>query len=86
MIRKDDQGKETPDDLMKGLTDQFKTDPNQRLYETKAKDTLFEIARRKLGQASRYVELIELNQNLFDNKMTHDSELPPGTQLLLPIK
>jgi len=83
-LRKDDKWRETPDDLMENLTDACEADLNQRLYETKAEDTLFGIARRKLGQASRYVELIELNQYLIDAKLTHDSELPPGIQLLLP--
>jgi hypothetical protein len=71
---------------MDDLTEACEADLDQRLYETKAGDTLFGIARQQLGQASRYVELLKLNQYRIDGDLNHESKLPPGTQLLLPIK
>ncbi len=85
-VRKNDPWRETPDDLLKELSDACDADLDRRLYETKPGDTLFGVARQQLGQASRYVELLNLNQYRIDTNMTHESELPPGTQLLLPIE
>ena len=62
------------------------SNPDQRLYETRRGDTLFDIARQRLGQASRYVELMELNRNRLENNLTHESTLPVGTQILLPAR
>ena len=83
-VHKDDPWRATPDHLMKDLTDECESDLDQRLYETKAKDTLFEVARRQLGQASRYVELIELNRFQIDKDATHETQLPAGIQLIIP--
>jgi len=83
-VRKNDPWRETPDDLMEELTSECDTDLDQRFYETKSGDTLFEVARRQLGQASRYVELIKLNEFRIDANVTHETRLPSGTQLLLP--
>lgn len=83
-VRKNDPWRGTPDDLMEELTDGCEHDLDRRLYETKPGDTLFKVARRQLGQASRYVELIELNEFRLDSNVTHESELPSGIQLLLP--
>ena len=85
-VRKNDPWRATPDDIMDDLTEACEADLDQRLYETKAGDTLFGIARQQLGQASRYVELLKLNQYRIDGDLNHESKLPPGTQLLLPIK
>jgi nucleoid-associated protein YgaU len=83
-VRKNDPWRTTPDKLMEDLTEACECDLDQRLYETRQGDTLFGIARRQLGQASRYVELIELNQFRIDDNVTHETELPLGIQLLLP--
>jgi len=85
-VRKNDPWRGTPDNLMEKLTDGCEHDLEQRLYETRPGDTLFKVARRQLGQASRYVELIELNEFRIDSSVTHESELPSGIQLLLPKK
>ena len=47
-------------------------------------DTLFEIARQKLNQASRFVELYQLNPNKVGNNVQPDSPLPGGLILKLP--
>ena len=83
-VRGNDPWRATPDDLLETLTDDCDSDLRQRLYETKAKDTLFSIAQRQLGQASRYVELIELNRFRIAGDTDHQTLLPAGTQLLLP--
>lgn len=57
---------------------------NQRLYETRAGDTLFDIARQKLAQASRYVEIIELNRTRLQPGTNQLTPLPAGVQLILP--
>ncbi len=53
-------------------------------YQTRRGDTLFDIARRQLGQASRYVELYELNRDRLPATCTHLSSLPDGIELELP--
>jgi LysM repeat protein len=47
-------------------------------------DTLFEIARQKLNQASRFVELYQLNTDKIGNDVQPDSPLPGGLKLTLP--
>lgn len=50
-------------------------------YTVREGDTLFDIARRQLGKATRWTEVYELNrQTLGDNL----ENLRPGTQLVLP--
>jgi hypothetical protein len=85
-VHRNDPWRETPDDMMEGLTDSCESDLDQRLYETRPGDTLFEVARRQLGQASRYTELIDLNRFRIDENATHETELPVGIELLLPEK
>lgn len=53
-------------------------------YRTRRGDTLFDIARRQLGQASRYVELYELNRDRLPDSLTHLSSLPADMELRLP--
>ena len=50
-------------------------------YVVQRGDTLFDIARYELGQASRWVEIYELNRPLLGDDVDH---LSPGTELLLP--
>lgn len=71
-----------------------KSDPNieaeydaaisQRFYVTHADETVFGIARDRLGQASRYLEIIELNEFRLPAKVTHLTPLKAGIRLLLP--
>lgn len=54
-----------------------------REYHVRASDTLFDIARFELGQASRWVEIYELNQDVLTEDFNY---LPPGTVLQLPMR
>lgn len=47
-------------------------------------DTLFEIAGERLGQASRYVELLKLNYQRLPKDVRHDTPLPAGVTIELP--
>ncbi len=57
---------------------------DQRFYRTEDGDTLFEIARQRLGQASRYLEIYELNRFRIPETANHLTPLGGGIQLLLP--
>ncbi len=57
-------------------------DPTQ--YMTVTGDSLFEIARQQLGQASRYLELLELNRDRLPPAVSHLTRLPAGIKLTLP--
>ena len=85
-VRKHDPLRKAQTGVTDELTEACEEDLENRFYKTKSGDTLFEIARRQLGQASRYIELIELNQFRIDSDVTHESELPSGIKLLLPKK
>lgn len=53
-------------------------------YVTIAGDCLFDIARQQLGQASRYLELLELNRDRLPPAVSHLTRLPVGLELKLP--
>lgn len=53
----------------------------RRTYLVQEGDTLYDIARRELGKASRWREIYDLNQDLVSK---HWLDLSPGTQILLP--
>jgi hypothetical protein len=55
-----------------------------RRYQARKGETLFEIARSELGQASRFAELLELNRKRLPAGAGHLTPLPAGTELLLP--
>ena len=55
--------------------------PGTRSYAVADGDTLYEIARRELGRASRWGEIYQLNHDQLGNDFGY---LRPGTQLLLP--
>ena len=55
-----------------------------RLYTTQEGDTLFEIAAKKLGQASRYVDIMAKNDQLLPSNVNHSVPLKPGLRLVLP--
>ncbi|MEN6449260.1 MAG: LysM domain-containing protein, partial [Thermoguttaceae bacterium] len=52
-----------------------------RSYTVADGDTLFDIARRELGRASRWVEIYELNEGVLGKDF---NTLAPGTRLVLP--
>jgi len=56
----------------------------KRFHVTKAGDTLFDVARQRLGQASRYLEIFELNRFRIPQDVNHLTPLDPGLRLLLP--
>ncbi len=53
-------------------------------HVTSRGETLFEIARQKLNQASRFAEIYQLNQNSLESDVRPDSPLPDGLKLILP--
>jgi nucleoid-associated protein YgaU len=59
---------------------------NRREYTTRNGDTLFSIAREELGQASRYVEILELNSTQLSKTTRHGDELAADLMLELPAK
>ncbi len=54
------------------------------IYVTREGETLFEIARQKLGQASRYLEIRQLNRFQLDSQTNHLTPLRQGIRLVLP--
>ena len=68
------------------LTQECDAKLKQCFYVTKSGDTLFSVATKRLGQASRYVELLELNRFRLAEHVTQETELPTGIRLLLPKK
>ena len=61
------------------------TNIRERIYVTQEGDTLFEIARQRLAQASRYLDIQKLNQFRLPESVNHLSPLPAGIQLVLPL-
>ena len=62
------------------------TEGPRQIYFTNAGDTLFDIARQNLGQASRFAEILKLNEKQFGRRITALSELPAGIRLVMPVK
>lgn len=56
----------------------------EAVHVTRQGDTLFDIARQRLGQASRFNELLELNRGRLPLDVTHLSPLSAGMQIELP--
>ena len=56
----------------------------ERLYTTRKGDTLFEIAANKLGQASRYVDIMAKNDQRLPSNVNHSVPLKAGLKLVLP--
>jgi len=57
---------------------------DERFHVTESGDTLFDVARQRLGQASRYLEIHELNRFRIPEQVDHLTPLKPGLRLLLP--
>ncbi len=62
------------------------TEGPRQVYLTNAGDTLFDIARKNLGQASRFAEILKLNEKQFGRRITALSELPAGIRLVMPVE
>lgn len=60
--------------------------PSAQRYRTRSGETLFDIARGQLGQASRFAELLQLNRDRLPSGAGHLTPLPVGTELLLPLR
>lgn len=56
----------------------------ERLYTTREGDTLFEIAAKKLGQASRYVDIMAKNDQRLPADVNQSVPLQAGLRLVLP--
>jgi nucleoid-associated protein YgaU len=67
-----------------GTGDPAPTEDAANCYVTRSGDTLFEIARNVLGQASRFGELTELNRHQLGESVGHLDPLPAGLRLVLP--
>ena len=64
--------------------DQYEKKMDRRFHVTQNGDTLFDVARERLGQASRYLEIFELNEFRIPQHANHLTPLAPGLRLLLP--
>ena len=60
------------------------SEAEQRIYVTQAGDTLFDIARRKTGQGSRFSEIIGSNELRLPAEIRASDQLPEGLRLVLP--
>ena len=60
------------------------TEAQERIYVTQAGDTLFDIARRKTGQGSRFSEIIRTNDFRLPKEIRASDQLPEGLRLVLP--
>jgi len=60
------------------------TEAQQRIYVTQAGDTLFDIARRKTGQGSRFSEIMGDNELRLPEQIRASDQLPEGLHLVLP--
>jgi len=59
-----------------------RVEPNTERYTVKRGDSLWKIAEERLGDGTRYVELVDLNQAVLDGRPDF---LLPGTVLKVPI-
>ncbi|MEM9941130.1 MAG: LysM peptidoglycan-binding domain-containing protein [Planctomycetota bacterium] len=60
------------------------TEKDRRIYIVKPGESLFGIARDQLGQASRYVEIIQLNPGVIERHQKPGSMLPNDQQIMIP--
>lgn len=59
-------------------------DQSTESYRTRANETTFDIAREKLGSASRYLDIIQLNKTRLPENCDAQTRLPADLQLTLP--
>ena len=57
---------------------------NGPIYITRRGDTVFDIARQRLGQASRYSEILNLNQIGLGQEVSHLTPLEKGVRIVMP--
>ena len=57
---------------------------NGWIYITRSGDTVFDIARQRLGQASRYSEILNLNQTGLGQEVSHLTPLKEGVRIVMP--
>ncbi|MCH2182340.1 MAG: hypothetical protein MK108_10075 [Mariniblastus sp.] len=72
-----------PSDL-KGLSSPGDRSQPGSWYVTHQGETLFDIAKQKYGQASRYLDILKANRDLLPGEAQHMTRLPAGLRLLLP--
>ena len=75
--------KQFPEYALRTAADQ-PSEAEQRIYVTQAGDTLFDIARRKIGQGSRFSEIIGSNELRLPAQIRASDQLPEGLRLVLP--
>lgn len=61
-------------------------DETENSYLTQQGDTLFEIARQKLGQASRFSDIHDANRARLDGQIGPNTRLRKGLRLVLPAQ
>lgn len=57
---------------------------HSRIYVTRRGDTVFDIARQRLGQASRYAEILKLNKVWLGQEVSHLTPLEEGLRIVIP--
>ena len=72
-----------PDQAFQAVAQQ-PTEAQRRIYVTQAGDTLFDIARRKIGQGSRFSDIIRANEFSLPAQIRASDELPADLRLVLP--
>ena len=72
-----------PSDLKRQDSSPNRSQPGD-WYVTKEGETLFEIAKEKYGQASRYLDILDSNRDQLPVKAQHMTRLPSGLRLFLP--
>ncbi len=71
-------------DLCPAETSEIAVATGSDIYRTIEGETLFDIARKLTGQASRYLELLELNRERLPHDITHLTRLSANIELKLP--
>lgn len=72
----------TPAEVAKHHASPPKPDPGTERYTVKRGDSLWKIAEERLGDGTRYVELVDLNEAVLDGRPDF---LLPGTVLKVPV-
>ncbi len=75
-----------PEQCPVDLLNSSRTISADRFHVTREGETLFDIARTHLGQASRYLDIMRLNDVRLPDDAGHLSPLPEGLRLVLPLE